>query len=107
MPAGVSGRALAQAMVGVERQPGLFDDDLPTEPVAIDRRRFHLERGRRFGDVWLAWRLWQALELERLLAPRLPSERADVPWASMAAVLDIARFCEPSSELHTPDLVNS
>jgi transposase len=96
----VRARALAQAIVGVERQPGLFDDELPTEPVAVDLRRFQLERGRRFGDVWLAWRLWQALELDRFLAPRLPSERADVPWASMAAVLVIARFCEPSSELH-------
>src|SRR6266446_1456651 len=92
----VRARALAEAIVGVERQPGLFDDEVPTEPVAVDLRRFQLERGRRFGDVWLAWRLWQALELDRFLAARLSSERADVSWASMAAVLVIARFCEPS-----------
>lgn len=96
----VRARALAQAIVGVERQPGLFDDDWPREPITVDLRRFHLERGRRFGDVWLAWRLWQALGLDRLLTRLLPVERADIPWAQMAAVLVIARLCEPSSELH-------
>ena len=62
--------------------------------------RLRLERGRRFGDVWLAWRLWQALGLDRWLANRLPRGREDVPWDVMAAVLVIARLCEPSSELH-------
>ncbi len=96
----VRARALAQAIVGVERQPGLFDDDLPHEPVHVDLRRFRLERGRRFGDVWLGWRLWQALGLDELLTRLLPSEREEIPWASVAAVLVIARLCEPASELH-------
>jgi transposase len=59
-----------------------------------------LERGRRFGDVWLAWKLWQALGLDTWLEARLPRGREDVPWSLMAAVLVIARLCEPSSELH-------
>src|SRR5262249_55939359 len=46
------------------------------------------------------WRLWQALELDQLLARLLPVERAEGPWSQMAAVLVIARLCEPSSELH-------
>jgi transposase len=96
----VRARALAEAIVGVERQPGLFDDELPQEPITVDLRRFHLERGRRFGDVWLGWRLWQALGLDELLERLLPPEREEVPWARMAAVLVIARLCEPSSELH-------
>ena len=62
----VRAEALADSLVGVERQPGLFDDDLPAEPVTVDLRRLRLERGRRFGDVWLAWRLWQALGLDPL-----------------------------------------
>jgi hypothetical protein len=53
----VRARALAEAIVGVERQPGLFDDPLPTESVTVDLQRFRLERGRRFGDVWLGLRL--------------------------------------------------
>jgi transposase len=96
----VRARALAEAIVGIERQPGLFDDELPRETITVDLRRFHLERGRRFGDVWLGWRLWQALGLDELLERLLPVEREEVPWARMAAVLVIARLCEPSSELH-------
>jgi len=93
-------RALAEAIVGIERQPGLFDETLPRESVQVDLRRFRLERGRRFGDVWLGWRLWQALGLDELLTRCLPSEREEIPWAQVAAVLVIARLCEPSSELH-------
>lgn len=96
----VRAKALAEAIIGVERQPGLFDDPLPAEPVTVQLGRFHLERGRRFGDVWLGLRLWQALDLDTLLGDWLPPGREDVPWAKMAAVLVLARFCEPSSELH-------
>jgi transposase len=96
----IAARHLAGALVGLERQPGLFDDEPPTEPITVDPRRLRLERARRFGDVWLAWKLWQALGLDRWLAQRLPRGREDVPWDVMAAVLVIARLCEPSSELH-------
>jgi transposase len=37
--------------------------------------------------------------LDRLIAPG----REEVPWAVVAAILVIARFCEPSSELHIAD----
>lgn len=93
-------KSLAQSIAGIEHQPGLFDEDLPAQPVRVDLRRLRLERGRRFGDVWLAWRLWQAVGLDSLLEKLLPSGREDVPWSVMAAVLVIARLCEPSSELH-------
>ena len=96
----VRARALAEAIVGIERQPGLFDGEVPAEPVQVDLRRFRLERGRRFGDVWLSWRLWQALGLDHLLERLLPPRREEIPWAKMAAVLVVARWCEPSSELH-------
>jgi len=96
----IAARHLASSLVGLERQPGLFDDEVPTEPITVDHRRLRLERGRRFGDVWLGWRLWQALGLDRWLAERLPRGREDVPWDVMATVLVIARLCEPSSELH-------
>jgi transposase len=96
----VRARALAEALVGVDPQPGLFDEPTLAEPVTVDLRRFHLERGRRFGDVWLGLRLWQALELDTVLDDWLPAGREEVPWARMAVVLVLARFCEPSSELH-------
>lgn len=96
----IAARHLADSIVGVERQPGLFDEPSPTEPVTVVPGRLRLERGRRFGDVWLAWKLWQALGLDTWLEARLPRGREDVPWNLMAAVLVIARLCEPSSELH-------
>ncbi|HEY7427275.1 MAG TPA: hypothetical protein VH682_23775 [Gemmataceae bacterium] len=96
----VRARALAEAIIGVERQPGLFEEPEPAQPVTVDLRGFRLERGRRFGDVWLGLRLWQALGLDTLLAELLPAGGEDVPWAQMAAVLVLARFREPSSELH-------
>ena len=57
----IAARHLADSLVGLERQPGLFDEELPTEPVTVVPSRLRLERGRRFGDVWLAWKLWQTL----------------------------------------------
>jgi transposase len=93
-------KALAQKIAGIERQPSLFEAELPDEPITLDLRGLRLERGRRFGDVWLAWRLWQALGLNELCTRLLPRNGNHVPWAAMAAVLVIARFCEPSSELH-------
>ncbi len=96
----VRARALAEAIVGIERQPGLFDEPVPAEPVSVNLQRLRLERGRRFGDVWLGLRLWQALQFDTFLEQWLPQGREQVPWAKMAAVLVLARFCEPSSELH-------
>ena len=96
----VKARALARSLVGVERQPGLFDEELPEQPLEVDLKRLRLERGRRFGDVWLGLRLWQALGLDQWLERRLPAGREAVPWSAMVAVLVIARLCEPSNELH-------
>lgn len=64
--------------------------------MRLDRVR--LERARTFGDVWLGWTLWRALRLDALLEQRLPTGRETVPWATMAAVLVLARVCEPASE---------
>ena len=39
----VRARALAEAVIGVERQPGLFEAPEPAEPVTVDLRGFRLE----------------------------------------------------------------
>ena len=75
----IAARHLADSLVGVDRQPGLFDEELPTAPVTVVPSRLRLERGRRFGDVWLAWKLWQALGLDTWLEKRLARGREDVP----------------------------
>jgi transposase len=74
-----------------------------TELVRVRLKDVRFERLRDFGDVWLAWGLWRLLELDVLLQRLLPRGREDVPWEQVAAILTIARFCEPSSELHIED----
>jgi transposase len=94
-------RRLALQITGGREQYELFEAAaVAGEPVAVCMEQVRLERARRFGDVWLGWRLWCALGLERFCAEQLPEGRARVPWATMAAILVIARLCEPSSELH-------
>jgi hypothetical protein len=94
-------RALARTITGGREQVDLFAPipaAAPPIPVRLDRVR--LERSRLFGDVWLGWTLWRALHLDTLLERLLPLGREEVPWATMALVLVLARLCEPSSELH-------
>ena len=89
-------------------QPSLFDPphyDDPTddEPVLVKLKGIRLQRLRDFGDVWLALGLWRLLDLDTLLGRLMPVGQEDVPWATVAAILTIGRFCEPSSELHIAD----
>jgi transposase len=94
-------RALARQITGRGDQHELFVESLPSISAAKVRLdRIRLERGRTFGDVWLGWTLWQALRLDTVCEELLAPGRETVPWARMAAVLVIARLCEPSSELH-------
>lgn len=85
-------------------QLSLFDPPPPEpcspEPVAVRLSGVRLERLRDFGDVWLAWGLWRMLGLDELLESLIESGREEVSWGTVAAILTIARFCEPSSELH-------
>jgi len=94
-------RALARTITGRAEQRELFEDSARDDvPVRVRLQQVRLERGRSFGDVWLGWTLWRALKLDTLCAELLPEGREAVPWSVMAAVLVIARLCEPSSELH-------
>jgi transposase len=94
-------RRLALQITGRPEQYELFEaGGVSGEPVAVRLEQVRLERARRFGDVWLGWRLWCALDLDRFCAEQMPAGRERVAWATMAAILVIARLCEPSSELH-------
>ena len=106
------GSGWARLARGLDRkdrpQPSLFDPPPHPEPPEEDYRwiclkHLRLERMRDFGDVWLAWGLWRLLGLEEFLNRLMPSGKEEVPWPAVAAILTIARFCEPSSELHIED----
>ena len=100
---------LAQRLDGKSRPPrSLFDpphydDPDNDEPVEVNLKGVRLERLRDFGEVWLALGLWRLLGLDSLLSGIMAEGREDVSWPMMAAILTIARFCEPSSELHIED----
>jgi transposase len=86
-------------------QPALFDppaveEPADDEPVLVNLKGVRLERLRDFGDAWLALGLWRLVGLDLLLEQLLPQGREEVPWSLVVAILVIARFCEPSSELH-------
>ena len=94
-------RTLAAKITGRPEQLEIFEAvPVTAEPVAVRLDQVRLERARQFGDVWLGWRLWCALELDRFCQARLTAGRESAPWAAVAAILVIARLCEPSSELH-------
>ncbi len=94
-------RVLAAQITGGAMQGQLFEP-LPQwhTPVAVRTDQVRVERARSFGAVWLGWMLWRSLGLDRLCEGLLARGREEVPWAVMAAVLVVARLCEPSSELH-------
>lgn len=83
--------------------PPRRDEPRDDEPVLVKLSSIRLERPRDFGDVWLAWGLWRLLGLDELLDELIEPGHETVAWGAMAAVLAIARFCEPSSELHIAD----
>ncbi|MGH6690776.1 MAG: IS1634 family transposase [Gammaproteobacteria bacterium] len=94
-------RSLALRITGRTEQYELFEAPAEAaEPIAVRLDQLRLERGRRFGDVWLGSVLWQALQLDRFCGEHIIEGRERVPWSAMAAILVIARLIEPSSELH-------
>ena len=100
---------LGQRLNGQGRpQPSLFDpqhydDPGEDDPVLVKLKGVRLRRMRDFGDVWLALGLWRLLGLDTLLSELIPGGREDVSGETVAAILTVARFCEPSSELHIAD----
>ena len=93
--------ALSRHFLGPKAdQPGLFEDSRPLSTANVRLGKVRVERCRAFGAVWLSWTLWRALELDEFCERALPKGRERVPWAEVAAILVIARLCEPSSELH-------
>jgi len=85
-------------------EPGLFDP--PEDPpswATVDISAVRVERLRYFGDVYLGLLLWNRLGFAEFCKEQMPSGREEIPWSIMAAILVLARFCAPSSELQIAD----
>lgn len=68
--------------------------------VSVDLNGIRVERVREFGGVWLGLELLNRLGLSDYFKAALPQGREGVSWSSMAMILILCRFCNPSSELY-------
>lgn len=92
---------IARILDGKPRpEPDFFENrgEIPLW-ATVDVRKVSVERPRHFGEVYLGLALWKRLGLEEFCQEHLPPGREEIPWWVMAAVLVLARFCAPSSEL--------
>lgn len=92
---------IARILSGKPRcQPGLFEAlEDPPSWANVNISRVSVERLRDFGDVYLGLLLWNQLGFANFCKEQMPVGREQIPWSIMAAVLVLARFCAPSSEL--------
>jgi transposase len=94
-------KSLARHFLGERTdQPDLFEELPPKQIVKVKAQEVRVERSRFFGDVWLGWLLWRALELDKFCEQVFAGGREKVPWGEMAMILAVARLCDPASELH-------
>ena len=82
-----------------DHQVDLYENVEP-EWVEVNVRGVRTERVRDFGDIWLALELLKRLGLVAFFQQVMPAGREKIPWADLACILTIARFCEPKSELY-------
>jgi len=96
----IEARALARTLIGEPEQAALFEDGTEHQSATVRLKAIRIERSRQFGDVYLGLALWRGLGLEGFCQQMLEGGKERVPWEKIAAVLVVARLCEPSSELH-------
>ena len=66
--------------------------------VQLRLSEMRLCRPRQWGACWLAGQLWQALQLDRFWADRLPPSRKGTRWDQVLQVLVAYRLIAPGSE---------
>lgn len=74
------------------------EDDIP-QWAEVNTKGVKVERLREFGSVYLGIILWKRLKLDDIFEKLQEQGREEIRWADMFAVMTIARFCRPSSEL--------
>ena len=89
---------------GHPRTVALFPEDRcvaaapDTSVVQLRLSDMRLCRPRQWGACWLAGQLWQALQLDRFWADRLPPSRKGTRWDQVLQVLVSYRLIAPGSE---------
>ena len=85
---------------GKPAQPTLFEEyEEPPLWAIVNIKKVSVERLRHFGDVYFGLRLWNQLAFAEFCTEYMAEGREEIPWAVMASILVLARFCAPSSEL--------
>jgi hypothetical protein len=89
---------------GHRRTMALFAEDrcaaVASDATVVQLRlsEMRLCRPRQWGACWLAGQLWQALQLDRFWADRLPPSRKGTHWDQVLQVLVAYRLIAPGSE---------
>src|SRR5712692_50519 len=80
--------------------PEAEDVALPDDPdiVQVRLQQVGWTNARRFGDVWLAWQLWQLLHLDAIVHRHVPVGKQTCRPADIVAIEVINRLCAPCSE---------
>jgi Transposase DDE domain len=90
-----AGHPRTMALFPEDRCTGLAPDRSIVQLRLSDMR---LCRPRQWGACWLAGQLWQALQLDRFWADRLPPSRKGTRWDQVLQVLVSYRLIAPGSE---------
>ena len=90
-----AGHPRTMALFPEDRCAGIAPDASVVQLRLSDLR---LCRPRQWGACWLAGQLWQALQLDRFWADRLPPSRKGTQWDQVLQVLVSYRLIAPGSE---------
>jgi transposase len=86
------------------RQVVLFPDNrklpesLPCDAIQVRLSQLRLSQPRQWGACWLAFDLWDRLELDRFWSPFLPESREGTRWLNVLKTLAAYRLIDPGSE---------
>src|ERR1700722_3240332 len=90
-----AGHSRTMALFPEDRCGGIAPD---ASVVQLRLSEMRLCRPRQWGACWLAGQLWQALQLDRFWATRLPPSRKGAQWDQILQVLVVYRLIAPGSE---------
>ena len=70
------------------------------DSIKVKLSQLQLCRPRRFGNCWLACRLWRELGLDEFWQERIDDCRGDIPWSKVLKLLTVNCLIDPASEFY-------